>query len=171
MPLSTMPNEPSPHLVCLAGAYPGLSADDLLRVQPLPVAPKGRWNYHVLSGEANASGFVCIPGHELLERRPNTVGVVCGSKSLGLGFADGNEHEVIALIDRSDAATASLAAFDKQKFYAFADENGAVHIRWLEAVPAGWRILGALLYTQMPLIRAAGHTEDGFAELSDEFEF
>ena len=42
---------------------------------------------------------------------------------------------MIALIDRDDAAALSLDAFDPQKFYAFADENDAVHIRWLDAVP------------------------------------
>lgn len=171
MPLSQMPKDSSPHLVCIAGAYPGISAEELLRVKPLPVAPQGKWNYHVLSGETSASAFVCLPGHSLLDRHPNTIGVVCQSRSLGIEFSDGNVHEVIALIDRSDAATVSLDAFDDQKFYAFADENGTVQIRWLDEVPAGWRILGKLLYTQMPLVNAGPDVSDGFAELSDEFEF
>jgi hypothetical protein len=139
----------------------------------LPVAPNGKWNYHVLSGEASTSGFVCLPGSPQLDMNPNVVGVVCQGRSLGLEFADGNDHEVIALIDRGDAATFGLDAFDKDKFYAFADESGAVHIRWMDAVPPGWRILGRMLYTQMPFVKkpGAGSGEGGFAEMSDEFEF
>jgi hypothetical protein len=171
MPLSTMPKDSAPALVCLAGMFPGLTADDLLRPYPLPVAPNGRWNYHVLNAEASASGFVALPGHWLLDTNPNTVGVVCTGKVLGLEFPDGKDHEVIALINRSDPATESLGAFDPNKFYAFADESGAVHIRWMDAVPEGWRVLGRLLYTQMPMIRKPGASDEGFAELSDDFEF
>lgn len=170
MPLSTMPKGSAPVLVCLAGFFPGLSSDDLLRPQPLPFPPHGSWNYHVLTGEACSSGFVALPGSELLDRHPDTVGVVCASKSLGLEFPDGNEHEVLALIDRSDLATIDPAEFDSKTFYAFGDDTGRVHIRWMEAVPDGWRVLGRLLYTQMPLIQRPG-SDSGFAENDDEFEF
>ena len=40
--------------------------------------------------------------------------------------------------------------------------NGLVLVQ----VPAGWRILGRLLYTQMPLVRKPGESEDGFAEFA-----
>lgn len=69
-------------------------------------------------------------------------------RSLGLELADGQAHEVIALVDRDDEAVADPAAFQDSDFYAFADENDAVHIRWMQHVPPGWRIVGKLLYTQ-----------------------
>ena len=55
-------------------------------------------------------------------------------------------------------------------FYAFADESGAVTIRWVEALPPGWRVLGKLLYTILPNFKRIGK-KDGFAELDDDFEF
>uniref|UniRef100_A0A7S2D8L0 Rubisco accumulation factor 1 C-terminal domain-containing protein n=1 Tax=Haptolina brevifila TaxID=156173 RepID=A0A7S2D8L0_9EUKA len=170
MPLSSMSKEPAPALVCIAGAYPGLTADQLLAPQALPFAPAGRWNYHVLRGDVCSTGFVALPGSSLLDSHPNTVAVVCDSYSLGLEFADGQQHEVLALIDRSDIAALDASQHDDQTFYAFADEAGAVQIRWLATVPAGWRILGRLLYAQMPYIHRPG-SAGGFAEDSDEFEF
>jgi len=170
MPSDTMPKGSSPVILTIAGLYPGLSADDLLRPQPLPFAPKGQFNYHMLTGQASSSGFVALPGSELLDTHPNTVAVVCSSSSLGLSFADGQDREVLALIDRSDAATVEMDAFDNRAFYAFGDEHGQVHIRWMEALPDGWRVLGRMLYAQMPCVKTS-EGSDGFAECSDEFEF
>ena len=149
MPLSTVSKDSAPALVCLAGFFPGLSTDDLLRPQPLPFPPPGTWNYHVLTGEACSSGVVCLPGSALLDSHPDTVGVVCASTALGIEFPDRSEHEVIALIDRGDVATLDRREFDNQAFYAFGDEEGRVQIRWIAEVPAGWRILGRLLYAQV----------------------
>ena len=101
---------------------------------------------------------------------PDTVAVVCSGSSLGLEFPDGSEHEVLALVDRGDAATVDPSCFDNQAFYAMSDESNVVHIRWIDQVPAGWRILGRLLYTQMPLVVKPGGNS-GFGECSDEFEF
>ena len=171
MATSTMPKaESGPALLCIAGAYPGMTADQLLAPSPLPFAPNGRWNYHVLTGDTCATGFVALPGNSLLDAHPDTVAVVCSSGSLGIEFPDNNEHEVLALIDRSDIATTDQDAFDDKTFYALADENGAVHIRWVSAIPAGWRVLGRMLYAQMPLVKRPGEG-GGFAEMSDEFEF
>ena len=169
MPLETMSKEPAPALLCIAGAYPGLTADQLLAPTPLPFAPRGQWNYHVLSGASSNFGFVALPGTTLLERAPNTVAVVCSSGSLGVEFPDNSEREVLALIDRDDAAVDDPFAFDDRDFYAFADESGLVHIRWADAVPAGWRVLGRLIYSQMPMVKTG--SSGGFAEMSDDFEF
>lgn len=170
MPLSTMSKDASPALLCIAGLFPGLTADDLQRPQPLPFAPAGKWNYHVLTGDACSTGFVALPGSSLLDSHPDTVAVVCSGSSLGLEFPDGSVHEVLALIDRGDAATVDPSCFDNQAFYAMSDESNVVHIRWIDQVPAGWRILGRLLYTQMPLVVKPGGNS-GFGECSDEFEF
>jgi hypothetical protein len=170
MPLSTMAKENGPALICIAGAYPGITAEQLLAPQALPFAPFGRWNYHVLTSAGCSSGFVAVPGSDLLEESPNTVAVVCGSQSLGIEFPDGNEHEVLAMIDRSDDAVANPGALDTQKFYAFGDEAGRVHIRWVDAIPPGWQVLGRLIYTQMPFVGKV-NTGDGFAEADDDFEF
>lgn len=84
--------------------YPGLTAEDLLAPDALPLAEPGRWNYHRLTSAGVPGGFVCLPGSELILARPNTVAVVASSVSLGVGLGDGQQHECIALIDRSDEA-------------------------------------------------------------------
>ena len=220
--------------------YPGLTADELLAPQPLPFAEPGLWNYHRLSPDGVPGGFVALPGSELVLDRPNTVAVVCSSTALGVEFQDQEDHECLALIDRSDEAVrcgsnprpapglglglglrvntnpysggiagygrvtggywwlglwaattaprwnrvcgyrgygryrkkgrgdfAALdrvkpsvpslvqvtnpAALDPRLFYALADESGVVQIRWVEALPAGWRVLGRLIFTQVRL--------------------
>jgi hypothetical protein len=170
MPTSSVERSVSSAILCIAGMYPGLTAAQLQSPSPLPFASAGQWNYHMLTGDAAPGGFVALPGTEQLERCPDTVAVVCSAKSLGLEFPDGQEHEVLALIDRSDAATTDPSAFDSQSFYALADPTDAVHIRWIDPVPADWKVLGRLLYTQMPHVTRPGANK-GFAETSDEFEF
>lgn len=170
MPLETIGAESAPAVVCIAGAYPGLTADQLARPQPVPFPAPGSWNYHMLTGDAAPGGFVALPGSHMLDTHPDTVAVVCASKALGLEFPDGNEHEVIALIDRADTATFDASAFDPQRFYAFADPEGNISIRWFAEIPAGHTIKGRLLFTQMPFVKRA-NAGGGFAEMSDEFEF
>jgi hypothetical protein len=80
------------------------------------------------------------------------------------------EHEVLALIDRGDLATMDRTAYNPQEFYAFADPQGVVHIRWMKDLPDDWTIVGALLYTLMPFVKKPG-AGSGFAEFSDDFDF
>lgn len=170
MPVETVTKNSGAALLCIAGAYPGLTAEQLALPQPLPFSPNGAWNYHMLTGNAAPGGFVALPGSHLLEAHPNTVAVVCQSRSLGLEFPDGQEHEVLALIDRGDIATFDADAFDSQRFYAVADPQGVISIRWYESLPAGHTCLGRLVYTQMPFVERPGKSK-GWAEGEDEFEF
>ena len=115
------------------------------------------------------TGFVVVPGEQKLHSSPNTVAVVCDAGALGIDMQE--QHEVLALIDRSDVAVSGDPLdLEDSAFYAFADESGAVTIRWVEALPAGWRVLGKLLYTILPNFKRIGK-KDGFAELDDDFEF
>jgi len=170
MPLSSLGLEAAPMLVAIAGVLPGLTGTQLLAPQPLPFPEMGKWNYHRLIADGLPTGFVALPGSELLLTRPNTVAVVCPSPLLGIELADDKEHEVLALIDRGDPAVHDLSELSPQDFYAFADDEDRVHIRWLEALPAGWRVLGRLVYTQLPYVEKPG-SKSGFAEMSDDFDF
>jgi len=170
MPLTSLTNEPAPMLVAIAGAYPGLTAEQLLAPKPLPFPEAGKWNYHRLVADGMPTGFVALPGSELVMSRPDTVAVVCTSGSLGVELADGAQHEVLALIDRADEAVTDMSELSSEEFYAFADAEGRVHIRWIDALPAGWRVLGRMLYAQLPHVKRPGNS-GGFAELDDNFEF
>jgi len=170
MPVTTVSKESAPAVVCIAGVYPGVTAEQLQRPTPVPFAPAGKWNYHMLTGDAAPGGFVAIPGSPLLDMNPDTVAVVCASRSLGLEFPDNAEHEVLALIHRGDAATVDRTALDNTAFYALADAEGKVHIRWINDLPPDWRVVGRVLFTQMPFVQRPG-AASGFAEMSDEFEF
>lgn len=169
LPLNTMDRGSSPALLCIAGMYPGLSAQDVTGPEALPIPPQGKWNYYVLTGET-CSNFVTIPGSDLLDRHPNSVAVVANSGSLGLELADGQQHEVLAIVDRSDPAIGDPNWFDEKAFYCWEDDAGAVQIRWHDAVPNGWRILGRVLYVQMPSVKNPKRGR-GFAETDDDFEF
>jgi len=170
MPVSALGDTPSPVLLPIAGAHPGLTVEQLAAPQPLPMPEQGEWIYHRLVGDALPTGFVALPGSEQLTHCPDSVAVVCTCASLGLELADGKEHDILAIIDRSDPSVFDSSQHSPQDFYALADETGKVHIRWIEALPSSWRVVGRLLYAQMPYVKkpnAAG----GFAEFSDDFEF
>ena len=170
MPVSAMANEFSPVLLPIAGMYPGLTVDQLAAPQPLPTPEKGQWIYHRLVGDALPTGFVALPGTEQLSFCPDSVAVVCTCASLGLELADRQEHDILAIIDRSDESVFDATHMDSKSFYALADESGAVHIRWIDPLPANWRVVGKLLYAQMPFVKKPG-AAGGFAEFSDDFEF
>ena len=170
MPLATVSRESAAAVVCIAGAYPGITADQLKAPDPVPFAPPGSWNYHMLKPGASPGGFVAIPGSPLLDDNPDSVAVVCTSSSLGLEFPDNQEHEVLALINRGDVAVVDDSAMDERAFYALADPQGTLHIRWIDAIPEGWKIVGRLLFAQMPFVERPGKGS-GFAETTDEFEF
>ena len=42
--------------------------------------------------------------------------------------------------------------------------------RWVDELPAGWRVVGRLLYCQLPHVTPKGSAA-GFAEMDDNFEF
>jgi len=104
LPRSSLTPLLAPAQLAIAGLYPGLTADELLAPQPLPFAEPGLWNYHRLTPDGVPGGFVALPGSELVIARPNTVAVVCSSMALGVEFQDQEDHECLALIDRSDEA-------------------------------------------------------------------
>ena len=54
--------------------------------------------------------------------------------------------------------------------FAIADPEGKVQIRWMNDVPQDWRVLGRLLYAQMPFVQAP-NAAGGFAEYDDDFDF
>jgi len=170
MPVEAVGKSEGAALLCIAGAYPGLTAEQLSSPTPLPFAKSGAWNYHMLQGDAAPGGFVALPTSHMLQDHPDTVAVVCNSRSLGLEFPDSQEHEVLAVIDRADIATFDMDHYDPQKFYAFSNPSGAVEIRWYETVPEGYTVLGKLLFAQMPFIEKPGASK-GWAEGSDDFEF
>ena len=170
MPVSAMANEFSPVLLPIAGMYPGLTVDQLAAPQPLPTPENGQWIYHRLVGDALPTGFVALPGTEQLTFCPDSVAVVCTCASLGLELADRQEHDILAIIDRADESVFDATHMDSKSFYALADEFGAVHIRWIDPLPANWRVVGKLLYAQMPFVKKPG-AAGGFAEFSDDFEF
>jgi len=169
LPMASMDKGSSPALLCIAGMYPGLSAEDVKRPVALQIPPPGKWNYHVLTGET-CSSFVTVPGSSLLDHAPNSVVVVANSGSLGVELPDGQEHEVLVVVDRSDPAMEDPNYFDEKAFYVFEDDAGAVQIRWHDAVPEGWSILGKIIYVQMPSVKRPGRGK-GFAETDDDFEF
>lgn len=170
MPLMSIEPGVAPMLLPIAGFHLGVTADQIVAPQSLPQAEPGRWIYHRLLGDALPTGFVTLQGSEQMIGLQNCVAVVCSSTSLGLELPDGNEHEVVAIIDRDDPAVADPLQFDPQSFYAFADAAGAVHIRWMDALPADWRVMGSLVYTQMPFVKKPG-AGGGFAEFDDDFAF
>jgi hypothetical protein len=139
MPMSAMTATSSPVIVPIAGFIPGCTAQQFSAPVALPFAEPGTWNYFTLQGEA-PGGFTVISGDPLLDTHPNTVALVAEGGSLGIEFSDGREHEVLALVDRDDVAVLNPQEMDPQQFYAFADEQELIRVRWCNAAAGPPRV-------------------------------
>lgn len=163
-------------LLAVAGAYPGLTAQQLLAPIAPPHPEPGKWNFHILTTEAAPGGYVALHDQEaqLSKEHPNVVVVVCTMSSLGFEPPEGIDHEILAVVDRDDIAVQVPQAFSPEFFYTFADTDGVVQIRTVDEIPAGWSIVGRVLFVRDFMRK---HTDpskkpcDGFAECRDDFEF
>lgn len=70
--------------------------------------------------------------------------------------------QVLVLIERADKA------FTPNKFFAFADPSGNVVIRWFDQVPAGYSILGRVLYATLPHLPQFGKKKSGWLEADED---
>lgn len=156
-------------VVPIAGMYPGVTSEEVNAVKPLPFAPRGRWNYHLLDREAAPGGFVSLPWRSP-DDYANMVAIVTNGAAIGMTFADFVDHEVVVLIDRDDASVVDASQINSKRFYAIAGPDGKVSISWIEGLPAGSKILGRVVTTFTPMVRPK-EDSNGFAECDPDFNF
>lgn len=173
IPLQVLRKDDSlPRLLPVAGMLPHCTEEDIMRpVSPSEPAP-GRWKYYKLTGAEAPFGFVCMSVPETFLTAESPVVLVAMASDLGIPLTDGKNDEVLVLVDRKDPACSDPEAFNNRKFYVFGEPDGRVGIRWQEEpCLAGERILGKVLYVNVPYIEPKNKPNTGFAETSDEFEF
>ena len=61
MPCFTVNKKESALILCIAGAYPGLTAQQLAAPSVLPFAPQGQWNYHMLNAGRRRAALLRSP--------------------------------------------------------------------------------------------------------------
>lgn len=140
------PESPMAMLVAIGGAYPGTSAAEVMAVPALGNSPEGQWGYLFEGSVGPAGATIVVAEGEALRLAVSPVALVSTPKALGLSWApmpDGSEPEALVLLDRGYL---DYKSYEPGKFYAFADPQGALHIRWFEQVPPGWSVVASVMH-------------------------
>mmetsp|Transcript_10203 Transcript_10203/g.17297 ORF Transcript_10203/g.17297 Transcript_10203/m.17297 type:complete len:167 (+) Transcript_10203:206-706(+) len=166
MPLVQYGSEDSsPRVIQIAGAIPGLTSSEVLAPASTPAAPLGTWVFDFSDPDGPQMGTVAMGPNNAVHLAVDPVVIVSSSSSLGLSLSNNVEAEVLILIDRADTE------FQTEKFYAFADSEGDVSVRWYDELPPGHSILGKVAYVSIPFLSSMEKGASGFAEDDDGFNF
>eukprot|EP00968_Pinguiococcus_pyrenoidosus_P009727 scaffold754_cov248-Pinguiococcus_pyrenoidosus.AAC.43 len=150
-----------PRIVRICGTYPGLSVDELTAAEGVPPVENGNWVYDFMGEEASAMGVVAIPGCRAVNEAKDPVALIASAKSLGVQLLE--EAECVVVVDRQDVE------FDSRKFYAFsAPDSGLISICWRPQPPAGWPIVGRVVYVMVPFLQYMAASKTGFVEIDDD---
>jgi len=160
-----MDEDISPRIVQIAGVYPGITAPELNAPQSAPASPLGMWQFDFSDPDGPQMGTVALGPNNAIQLAEDPVVLVSQSAELNLSLSNNVEAEVLIAVDRADKE------FDSQKFYAFAAPDGKVEVRWYDEVPAGYTILGKVVYITIPFLDSMQRKASGFMEDDDGFNF
>jgi hypothetical protein len=165
-------HEHAPRIMPIAGMLPYVTLEQLLAPAAPVAATAGRWKYYKMQSDEAPYGFVCIDTPDILATATSPVVIVANSADLGIPMTDGKNDEILIFIERDDPAVTDPEAYEPGKFYAFADADGNIDVAWqLDYPTGGQRVVGRVLYGQLPFVAPVKRAATGFAEMSDEYEF
>ena len=168
MPMVSMQPEPSPALLAIAGAYPGITADPLLS----PVAYRSQTRG---GGTTTGSRATRADG---LRRGAGRAEAALLAEHVAVVATPGRSASTCRSSTRCSRADRPQRRGGERR-PARPRGQCLLRVRRRErrrdhplgrALPPGWRVLGKLLYTILPNFKRIGK-KDGFAELDDDFEF
>jgi len=166
MPLVQLNDEDiSPRIIQIAGVYPGITADELMAPQSAPAARHGMWQFDFSDPDGPQMGTVALGPNNAVHLAKDPVVLVTQSAELGLSLSNDVETEVLVMLDRGETD------FESDKFLAVAGPDGSVTIRWYDALPDGYSILGRVVYVTIPYLSSMATAKSGFAEDDDGFNF
>jgi hypothetical protein len=129
------------------------------------VSELGMWQFDFSDPSGPQLGTVALTPNNAVQLCIDPVVVVSKSSVLGMSLKNNVEAEVLVLIDRADRD------FDADKFFAFADSEGGVVIRWFDGLPQGFSVLGKVVFVTIPYLASMNSKRSGFMEDDDGFNF
>jgi len=159
----------APRIVQIAGAYPGLTAEDFMAVTSEPAAEPGQWTYDFSDPDGPQIGTVAIQGSNVVASCDDPVVIIVEHDSIGVPLPDAivDSVDLVVLVDRA------RANFAERKFLVVdvPGESGLIIRAYgtKEELPPGGRVLGQVLLVQIPWLPSMKATKSGFMEVDEYF--
>eukprot|EP00565_Helicotheca_tamesis_P008045 CAMPEP_0185728068 /NCGR_PEP_ID=MMETSP1171-20130828/3548_1 /TAXON_ID=374046 /ORGANISM="Helicotheca tamensis, Strain CCMP826" /LENGTH=233 /DNA_ID=CAMNT_0028396733 /DNA_START=116 /DNA_END=817 /DNA_ORIENTATION=+ len=158
----------APRIVQIAGAYPGITRQELEAVTSEPAAEIGQWTYDFSDPDGPQLGTVAIEGSNNVACAVDPVVIIAEHPSLGIELPKAvlEPVDLLVLVDRG------VKTFAERKFMVLDDGTGQLTIGAYETkgdLPEGSEIVGRILLTQIPFLPCMQPSKTGFAEVDNYF--
>lgn len=155
-------------MIQIAGAYPGITAEEITAVQSEPAPELGQWTYDFSDPDGPQLGTVAIQGSQTVAGAEDPIVIIAEHLSIGVTLPKEIEDSVdlIVLVDRA------YKNFEERKFLVVNMPSEGVKIAAFATkseIPAGTEILGQVLLVQIPWLPAMKPTKTGFMEVDEYF--
>ncbi|EED94973.1 predicted protein [Thalassiosira pseudonana CCMP1335] len=160
----------APRVVQIAGAYPGVTAEEFLAVTSEPPAELGQWAYDFTDPNGPQMGTVALPGMTSVYETDDPVVIIAEHPTLGVTL----HEKVVDPVDLVVLCDRSKRTFAERKFFVFDDGNkggeltiGAFTSK--DEIPESVTILGQVTFVQIPWLPMMQKKKSGFSEDDDLF--
>lgn len=167
MPIKQLPEDYyAPRIVQIAGAYPGVTREEFMAVQSDDAAIQGQWNYDFSDPDGPQLGTVAIDGSSVVAACEDAVVIIAEHTTLNISLNDAITEpvDIVVLVDRS------LKTFAERKFLVTDNGSGELQIgAYQSKSDLVGEILGHVVLTQVPWLKAMGRKKTGFMEDEEYF--
>ena len=158
----------APRIVQIAGAYPGITAEEIAAVSSEEAPVPGQWTYDFSDPDGPQLGTIALEGSQVVHGCSDAVAIIAEHPSLGVPMPDTLTEpvDVIVLVDRA------RNYFSERKFLVFDNPTAGVEIGAFVTkaeIPEGSTILGQVVLVQMPWLPSMKPTRSGFMEEDEYF--
>ena len=158
----------APRIVQIAGAYPGITREELMAVTSEPVPGKGQWTYDFSDPDGPQLGTVALEGSQVVYDVEDAAVIIAEHTSLGLPLPSviAEPVDLVVLVDRSKPR------FAERKFLVIETPGEGVSIAAFNTkaeMPNGSEILAQVELVQVPWLPSMAPTKTGFMEADEYF--
>lgn len=125
----------------------------------------GSWHFDFSDPEGPQLGTVAMHPSNPVQLAEDPVVVVSTSGEMGISLSNNVNAEILLMVDRADRH------FVPNAFFAFAEGDGSVTIRWQEQVEEDQAVLGRVVFVTVPFLPAMKKKASGFLEEEDDFNY
>jgi hypothetical protein len=158
----------APRVIQVAGAFPGITRDEILATTSEAPPDQGQWNYDFNDPEAPPIGKVALEGSQVVHGVEDPVVIIAEHPSLNIPLPEELKDPVdlIVLVDRSKKS------FGERKFLVIHTPDVGVSIGAFNSkaeLPSNYEILGQVAMVQIPWLPCMAPTKSGFMEVDEYF--
>lgn len=158
----------APRIVQIAGAYPGLTKEDLMAVTSEEAPEQGQWTYDFSDPEGPQLGTVALEGSQIVHDVTDPAVIIAEHFSIGITLpkAITEPVDLVVLVDRAEKGYA-----DRRFLVLEVPDEGLVIGAYptKKEMPPDAEILGRVVLVQVPWLPSMAPTKTGFMEADEYF--